>query len=187
MLYAFCLFRYHSLNKTSSAQSLNKGIMQTLKVIKAFCNFCLPDMGKIIHWMYTQNTQYFFPLFFSFCHPMFRSYCICEEAVRFKSMPGIDVETYSMNICMLLPRILFMLFYHFTEVKVVWALRNESKAYACQSAKWILMTFNEFRKTKDKKIYSANPLKVMICSLRAHSCLSSSKLLIFLFFSWRKL
>lgn len=187
MLHAFCLFRYHSLHKTSSAQSCNKAIMQTLKVLKAFCSFCLPDMGKIAHWTCTQTTQYFFPLFFPFYHPMFRSYCICEEAVSLKSMPETDVETYSMNICMLLPRIPFMLFYHLQKLRWSEPWEMKSKAYACQCAKWILMTFNEFRKTKEKKIYSAKPLKVKICSLRAHSCLTSSKLFIFLFFKWRKL
>lgn len=62
----------------------------------------------------------------------------------------------------------------------------KSKAYARWCAKWILMTFNNFKKTKNtlrtkkkKKIYSANLLKVMICSLRAHSCLSSSKIFFF--------
>lgn len=57
-------------------------------------------------------------------------------------------------------------------------MKSEAYAYA----KWILITFNNFKKTKKterththtKKIYSANLPKVMICSLRARSCLFSS-------------
>lgn len=110
MPHAFCLFRYHSLNKTS-AQSLNKGIMQKLKVIKAFCNLLCQAQKKYPLDMHSNHSVFlsFFPLY----HPMLRSYCICEEAMCFKSMSEMDVQIYSMNICMLLPRILFILFCHF--------------------------------------------------------------------------
>lgn len=115
MPHVFCFVQ----NKTSPAQSLEKGLMQRLKSTQA---------SKILVCQEHEKTQTIgcslkplnisFLLFLPIYYPKLRS-CLSYEERCFKSIPEIDRQINNMNIWMLLPNTPFRLFYHFTEMSVV--------------------------------------------------------------------
>lgn len=128
--HAFCFVQ----NKTSPAQSLRKGLMQRLKFMKASeVLVCQAQEKKPqTSGCSLKPLSISFLLFLPLYHPMLISSLSYEE-MCFKMMLDIDVQINSMNICMLLPNTLFMLFYHFTEMRCGLSLEKFKGKIMCAS------------------------------------------------------
>lgn len=119
-----CHMPFVCSEQNSPCTIIRKGPMQRLKFIKAseilVCQ--AQEETQTTGWPF-KPLSISFLLFFPLYRPMLIS-CLSYEEMCFKNMLEIDVQINSMNISMLLLDIPFMHFYHFTEISVVWALRN---------------------------------------------------------------
>lgn len=86
-------------------------------------------------------------------------------------MSEIDVQMNSVNICILLPNTSCMLYYHFTEMRVVWTLRNLKDRLHVPVCRMDYNDFYQLQQNKEisertgKKIYFTNLLQVVVCIL----------------------